>query len=190
MFRGFLIWRCMLEINPATIKDNDLKNSAFLQIYSTWEIQSHYWKRQVLAHIISMYCVNDGKSCSCVTWELKRKDSWSRSLSVSRPSVFQRVTLSHGHFCPLESREQLWVGCAMACSWAHRQRENPGAHTAARMSLSMIPLCLSPVPSFPTCFYAFAQIDCGTFISSSATLQQGTHAVNLWLDYVPLWVTS
>lgn len=176
----------MLELNPATMKDNDMKSSAFLQICSTREIQSHDWKRQVLAHIISMYYINDGKSCSHVTWELKGKDNWSRSLSVSRPLVFQRAILSYGHFCPLESRGQLWVGYAMVWSQAHRERENPGAHTAAEMRCSTISLCLSPVPTSPICFYAFAQIDCGTFISSSATLQQGIHVVNLWLDYVPL----
>lgn len=66
LMSGGLIWRCMLELNPAIRKDNDLKNSAFLEICRTWEIQNHYWKRQVLVHIISMYYINDEKSCSCV----------------------------------------------------------------------------------------------------------------------------
>lgn len=35
------------------------------------------------------------------------------------------------------------------------------------------PLRLSPAPSFPTCFYVSAHIDCGTFIPSSVPLQQG-----------------
>lgn len=78
------------------------------------------------------------------------------------------------------------MGCAMVWSHAHGQRKKPGAHTAAEARRSTVSLRLSPAPSFPTCFYVSAQIDCGTFISSSAPLQQGIHVVNLWLDYVPL----
>ena len=123
-----------------------------------------------MAHIIGVYCTNDGKSSSCVTQELKGKGRWSRSFSVSRPLVFQKAIPSHSHFCPQWRAE----GCSVrAQSHMHQQQEHPGAHTAAETRRSVIPLRLSPAPSFPTRFYVSAQIDCGTFISSSVPLQQG-----------------
>lgn len=86
-----------------------------------WDIQSHY-KRQVLAHIISAYSINDGKSCSCVMWELKGKHSWSRSLSVSRALVFQRAILSQGHFCPHWRAEGSSGWDVLWCGPRHRGR--------------------------------------------------------------------
>lgn len=68
-------------------------------------------KGEVLAHIISMYYINDGKSCSCVTWELNGKDSWNRSLSVSTFSLSEAHSLTGSFLCPGEQRAALGGMC-------------------------------------------------------------------------------
>lgn len=111
------IWRTWLHY-----RFTGLKSIFLIMLLKTWELQRHYWKRRVLAHIIGIYCINNGKSCSYVIWELKGKSRWSRSLSVSRPVVFQKAVSPGCHCCPpLGSRGQPWAGyvrCSAACTAA------------------------------------------------------------------------
>lgn len=145
-------------------------------LLKTWEfivIQRYYAKRRVLAQVIGTYGINDRNRCSCVTQELRGNGRWSRSLSVSRPLAFQKAILSHSHFCSHWRAGGSSGWDVLGHSPHALAAGGPGAQTAAETRHSIIPLHLSPAPSFPACFNVSAQIDCGTFIASSVPLQQG-----------------
>lgn len=170
--RRTTIWKTWLHY-----KFRGLKSISLFVLLSTWELQRHYWKRWVVAHIIAIYCVKDGKGCSCVTQELQGKGRWSRSLSVSRPLVFQKAVPSHGRFCPPWGAEG---SSEQDVLWGSPTRSGSRSIPAESHCASV------PLPLFQPAFMSPRRLTVAHLYPAAFLYSRGFFVVNLWLDYVPL----